>query len=115
LNSSRIVRKKVSREGLTIYLNYLEFENGCIVILSEGKERLGTVAVAIPASVGLPISQAVLGDKWAMSSRLIAEHLAKKTGKICIVSINMGAMRAGEFERTLISLIEDALAEGEET
>ena len=51
--------------------------------------RLGTVAIAMPGSgeVAVGRSSVLLGGKYVMTTRALAEKLAGKTGKMALVSL----------------------------
>ena len=50
-------------------------------MLSEREDRLGTLALAVPNPKGLvgPVtSQTLMGDRYAISARMLAEYIAAK-------------------------------------
>jgi hypothetical protein len=76
-------------ETLFVALN-LETKNASILLLSEGEDQLGTLAVGLPQKekmLGPPMSSVLLGDRNMIVARLLAERLAQKTGKIALTSV----------------------------
>ena len=68
----------------------VETKNANIILLSEGEDQLGTLAVGIPQRekmLGPPMSSVLLGDRNVIVARLLAERLAEKTGKIALASV----------------------------
>jgi hypothetical protein len=68
----------------------IETKNATLLLLSEGEDQLGTLAVALPPQnkmLGPPVSSILLGDRNAVIARLIAERLAHKTGKLGLASV----------------------------
>jgi len=90
MQRGRITQEEI-RENQTVFLAiHLETKNANLLLLSEGEDQLGTLAVAIPQAerlLGPPLSSTLLGDKNAMTARLLAERLAEKTGKMALTSI----------------------------
>ena len=98
------------QEGTVHFLAiYLETRNACIVLLSEGEDQLGTLAVAIPPSseTAIPsLSSVLMGDRNTTTARALAERLAAKTNKISLVSIYLKAISEGEAAPILLRLFE---------
>jgi hypothetical protein len=68
----------------------METRNASLLLLSEGEDQLGTLAVAIPQEekmVGPPLSSILLGDRNVTTARVLAERLAKTMNKIALVSV----------------------------
>ena len=88
---------------------YLETKNACIVLLSEGEDQLGTLAVAIPPSsqtAAPSLSSVLMGDRNVTTARAFAERLAAKVNKIGLVSIYLKAISEGEAAPILLRLFE---------
>ena len=110
-------RAKIYKEELverdTRFLSVLvETENANQLFLSEGKDKLGTLAVAIPQPeklVGSPLSSILLGDRNIMISRILAELLAQKTKKISLVSVFVKSVSEQEVAPVLRKLLENTL------
>lgn len=90
MSRAKIVKEEIV-EGETTYLAlYLEIKNSSFLLMSEGEDRLGTLAVAIPQPqklLGSSLSSILLGDRNIMIARLLAELLAKNKKRIALVSI----------------------------
>jgi hypothetical protein len=73
----------------TFRLNFGELENAIIAFCFEDRRRLGTVAIAMPGSgeVAVGRSSVLVGGKYMMTTRALAEKLAGKTGKMALVSL----------------------------
>jgi hypothetical protein len=90
LSDARVVKEKLEENGLFFSAVYLETRNASLILLSEGEDQLGTLAVAIPQEqkmVGPPLSSILLGDRNVTTARVLAERLAKTMNKIALVSV----------------------------
>jgi len=69
--------------------NFLQLENAVVAFLFEDRTRLGTVAIAMPGlrEVAAGRSSVLVGAKYLMVSRALAEKLAAKSGQMAIVSL----------------------------
>lgn len=69
--------------------NYSRLDNAVVAFFFEDKARLGTVAIAMPGTGEIAVgrSSVLVGGKFLMTSRALAERLAGKTGKIALVSL----------------------------
>ena len=115
-------RAKVTKEELvenekTFFAVYLETKNANQLFLSEGEDKLGTLAVAMPQPenlVGSPLSSVLLGDRNMMISRLLAELLVEITKKICLVSVFTKSVNEQEAAPILRKLMDNVLKKKEE-
>jgi len=73
----------------TFKLNYAVLENAVVAFFFEDQSRMGTVAIAMPGSgeTAAGRSSVLVGAKYMMTTRALAEKLAGKTGKMSIVSL----------------------------
>lgn len=73
----------------TFRVNFGELENAFIAFFFEDKMRLGTVAIAMPGSgeVAVGRSSVLVGGKYMMTTRTLAEKLAGRSGKMALVSL----------------------------
>jgi hypothetical protein len=73
----------------TFRANYTRLENAIVAFLFEDRKRLGTVAIAMPGlrEVAAGRSSVLIGGKYLMTSRALAEKLAAKSGQIALVSL----------------------------
>ena len=116
LRKMKIFRETVEEEG-TIYLaTMLKMRNAYIFLLSEGEERLGTLAVSMPqrpGTVGAPLSSVLLGERNSMLSRMLAESLARRLGKIILLSIFTRQEASREISHIFLSLLNKLLKKAE--
>lgn len=70
-------------------VNYSQLENAVIAFFFEDRMRLGTVAIAMPGTgeVAVGRSSVLVGGKYMMTSRALAERLAGRSGRIALVSL----------------------------
>jgi len=73
----------------TFRANYSQLENAIVAFLFEDHIRLGTIAIAMPGlrEVAVGRSSVLVGGKYLMTSRALAEKLAGKSGRIALVSL----------------------------
>lgn len=73
----------------TFKVNYAQFENAVVAFFFEDRMRIGTLAIAMPGTgeVAVGRSSVLVGGKYLMPSRALAERLAGKSGKIALVSL----------------------------
>jgi len=74
----------------TFKLNHVELENAMLAFFFEDNARMGTVAIAMPGSgeIASGRSSVLVGSKYMMTTRALAEKLAGKTGKMSIISMH---------------------------
>jgi len=112
LSQSRIVREEI-KEADTVYSAVLiEVKNACIVLLSEGEENLGTLAVSLPQKPGMigpPLSSVFLGERNITVARLIGERLAASVNKMVLVSVYIRSLDERKVGRIFLSLLEKVL------
>lgn len=70
-------------------VNYARLENAVVAFFFEDRMRMGTVAIAMPGigEVAVGRSSVLVGGKYLMTSRALAERLAGKSGRIALVSL----------------------------
>ncbi len=71
-------------------VSYSQLDNAVMAFFFEDKTRLGTVAIAMPGmgEVAVGRSSVLVGGKYLMTSRALAERLAGKSGKIALISLS---------------------------
>jgi len=112
MSRAKVVKEKLTERDKVFSALYLEVENACLVLLSEGEDRLGTLAVAIPQPqkmVGPPLSSVLLGDRNVLTARLFAERLAGKANKIALASVFIKSISEREAGPILVKLFEKAI------
>ena len=116
---AKVVHEEIKHDETQFCAVRLETKNASLILLSEGEDQLGTLAVAMPPSekmIGPPVSSVLLGDRNVVVARLIAERLAHKTGKIGLASvftkklndIDAGAAFLKLFDKTFANEREEA-------
>ncbi len=113
---AKIVREKIKGKDTLFFALYLGTKNASLILLSEGEDRLGTLAVAIPQAsktVGPPLSSILLGDRNVTITRVLAERLAAKMNKIALVSVFIKTVDEWEAGPVLLKLVEKTLRGGE--
>lgn len=70
-------------------IDYSQLENAVIAFFFEDRMRMGTLAIAMPGTgeVAVGRSSVLVGGKYLMTSRALAERLAGKSGRIALVSL----------------------------
>jgi hypothetical protein len=117
VSRAKIVKEEIVERDTTFFAVYIETENANQLFLSEGEDRLGTLAVAIPQKqklVGPPLSSVLLGDRNMMVARVLAELLAQKTSKIGLVSVFTKSVSEQEAAPILRKLLEKTLKKEED-
>jgi len=117
LSRAKIVKEELVERDTSFFAVYIETKNANQMFLSEGEDKLGTLAVAMPQPknlVGSPLSSVLLGDRNMMIARLLAELLAQKTKKISLVSVFTKSVSEQEAAPILRKLMEKALKKEEE-
>ena len=74
----------------TFRANFTQLENALVAFLFEDRKRLGTVAIAMPGKGEIAVgrSSVLVGGKYLMTSRALAEKLAAKSGRITLLSLS---------------------------
>ena len=108
MSRARVVKEKLEENGVLFLAIYMETRNASLILLSEGEDQLGTLAVAIPPeqrTVGPPLSSILLGDRNVTTARVLAERLAKTMNKIALVSVFTKTVSEGEAGPVLLKLV----------
>lgn len=116
LSNAKFVQERIEEKGVTFSAKYLEMKNASLIFLSEGEDRFGTLAVAIPQTrgkIGPPLSSTLLGDRNVMVARLLAESLAEKTKKLALVSVFIETIKERDAGPILLRLLEKTLRKTE--
>jgi len=96
------------RNNVVFQANLLRLENAVLIFFYEGARKLGTVALAMPgiAEERAGRSSVLLGGKYLMASRALAERAAGAFGKIAVVSMNT-TIEEPEALRIYAKLLDD--------
>jgi len=117
LSQVKVLREKLEERDAVFMSTYLAMKNASLIFLSEGEDRLGTLAVAMPPTGGMlgpPLSSVLLGDRNVMLARILAERLAKETSRLALVSVFVQNFSEGEVGPILVKLLEKTLRKGVE-
>jgi hypothetical protein len=109
LSRAKIVKEDIVERDTSFFAVYIETKNANQLFLSEGEDKLGTLAIAIPQPqklVGPPLSSILLGDRNLMIARVLAELLARNTKKIALVSVFTKTVSENEAAPILRKLME---------
>jgi len=109
MTRASVFKDEIQEGGFHFLAIYLETKNACIVLLSEGEDQFGTLAVAIPPSSETaipPLSSVLMGDRNTTTARAFAERLAAKTSKIGFVSLYLKTVSEAEAAPILLRLFD---------
>lgn len=112
MSRARIVQEKIVERDTPFLAIHLETKNASLILLSEGEDQLGTLAVAIPQAqkmVGPPLSSVLLGDRNMIIARILAERLAGRMKKIALVSVFSKTVSEREAGTIFLKLVEKTL------
>ena len=115
MQRAKIVKEEMKENGKLFLALHLETRNANFILLSEGEDRLGTLAVALPKAqrmLGPPLSSILLGERNTIIARLLAEHLAKRTERIALVSVFAKTLTEKEASSVFLKLFEKTLEKG---
>jgi len=81
--------EKLEVNSRVFRVNYFQLENAVVALFFEDKERIGTVAIAMPGTGEVAVwrSSVLVGGKYLMTTRALAERMAAKAGKLAFVSL----------------------------
>ena len=104
------MKEEVSDKNERYLAIYVETKNAVLVFLSEGEDRLGTLAASVPPATELQVqpllSSVLLGDRNTITARMLAERLSAKTGKIGLVSVHLRTVSEAEATPVLVKLFD---------
>ena len=116
MSRAKIVKEEIVERDTSFFAVYIETKNANQLFLSEGEDKLGTLAVAIPQPqklVGPPLSSILLGDRNIMIARILAELLAQTTKKMALVSVFTKTVSEQEAAPILRKLMDKTLKKEE--
>jgi hypothetical protein len=112
LERAKIFHEEIAEEGSLFSATIIELKNALMVLLSEGEESLGTLAVSVPQRLEIPrqpLSSTLLGERYTTIARIIAERLAALTNKMVLVSVFLRTASEAKAAQIFIKLLEEAL------
>lgn len=101
----------IEREGVNLRLSLLEVENAVLAMFYTGGLRIGTLACAMPTfgEGKTTTSSVLLGAKYMIACRALAERVAAAFKKMSLVSINTSIPEGDAFKLS-IELLEKFFA-----
>ena len=117
MTRAKVAQREIKLDETDYCAVRLETKNATLMLLSEGEDQLGTLAVALPQQnkmLGPPVSSILLGDRNAVIARLIAERLAHKTGKLGLASVYTTKLNDAEAGTIFLKLFDKAFDEEKE-
>jgi hypothetical protein len=107
---AKVVKDELQEQDTRFLAVYVEAKNSVMIMLSEREDKLGTLAIAVPKPkdlLGLEATSSVLlGDKNVITSRMFAEYVAAKKGKIAMVSVYLEKVAENQAQAFFMHLIE---------
>ena len=95
------------RDGKIHKINLLRMENAVLALCFEGSLKVGTLAISTPGlregAVGT--SSVLLGGKYLIAARALAERAAAIFGKMSLISLNT-TLAEGEALRVYSGLLD---------
>jgi hypothetical protein len=84
-----MMEEKLEVNSRFFRINFLRLENAIVAFFFEDRFRMGTVAIAMPGTgeVAAGRSSVLIGGKYMMTTRALAERLAGRSGKMALVSL----------------------------
>ena len=105
-----IVKEELTEKNMRFLAIYVETQNAVLVFLSEAEDHLGTLAASVPPGTTIQmqplLSSVFLGDRNTTTARMLAEHLAARTGKIGLVSVYLKTISETEATPVILKLFE---------
>jgi len=82
--------KSIEKNGRVFHLRILELSNSILAFFYEGDMKLGTLAVALPGPGDgqVTTSSVLLGGKYLLSARALAERVAGSFKKMSLASVH---------------------------
>jgi len=113
----KVTQEEIKQNETSFLALRLETKNANIILLSEGEDNLGTLAIAVPQKekmLGAPLSSVLLGDRNMITARFLAENLAQKTGKLALTSVFAKTLPEKDAGPIFLKLFEKTLKAKEE-
>ena len=97
----------LEREGVIHKVNLLQMDNAIVALCYEGSMKIGTLAVSTPGLTDgvVGTSSVLLGAKYLIASRALAERSAAIFKKMSLVSLNT-TLSEGEALRVYSGLLD---------
>ncbi len=107
---------KLERDGIVFHLKLLDLENAVVAFFYEGPMRLGTLAFALPGLIeaAATTSSVLLGGKYLIVARSLAERMAMLLKKMSLVSVYTSLQETEAF-RIFVELLDAAISQRKST
>lgn len=112
---ANVLKEEINEQDHRFLAVYVESKNSIMLMLSEKEDKLGTMAIAVPKPkdlIGSVTSSVLLGDRNVISSRMFAEYVASKKGKIAVVSVYVETVTELEAQSFFMHLIDRLMKTG---
>ena len=112
MERAKIIKEELFEQDTRFLVVYVEAKNSIMIMLSEKEDKLGTLAIAVPKPkdlMGSVTSSVLLGDKNVVSTRMFAEYVATKKGKIAMVSIYLEKVNELQAQSFFMHLIDKVI------
>ena len=109
MERANVVKEELFEQDTRFLAVYVETKNSIMIMLSEKEDKLGTLAIAVPKPKDLMssvTSSVLLGDKNVISTRMFAEYVASKKGKIAMVSVYLEKVSELQAQSFFMHLID---------
>ena len=107
---------QLERDGNVFRLKLLDLENAVVAFFYEGPMRLGTLAFALPGlmEATATTSSILLGGKYLIITRSLAERIAALLKKMSLVSVYTSLQETEAF-RIFVELLDTAISQRKST
>lgn len=116
---ARFFKANLSMNGIKLLAMHVELGNAALVFISESSDQLGTLAASVPTMGDLKtqpfLSSTLLGDRNTTITRVLAERLAAKTGKIGLVSVHLKSVNEAEATDAVMKLFKKVTSQTSST
>lgn len=93
-------------EGRTFYFQIMRLQNGCVVSISEGKPKLGSLTVSL-YNGSVPVTTQVIPARSAnLLARLAAEKIAVRMNGIAVLSIYVNGDISSDMTKEILKEID---------
>jgi hypothetical protein len=110
MTRARITKEELSEKNMHFFALSIETKNAILVLISEDEDQFGTVAASVPSldpmQIKTSLSSILLGYRNSTVARMLAERLAKKSGKIGLVSVYLKNVSEIEATPTITKIFE---------
>lgn len=83
------IKKTVNVNHRDFLIQVLPYDNGNFVSITEGKERIGTLAVSISSSGRISTASVIPSKSEMIFLKMVSERIASTINGICIFSLNI--------------------------